>query len=127
MLRKALKDAESYAQKHNFDYVLNIFKKGELLGGAEASVRDANWARFEKKPGVYILSTDGEVVYVGKSNVDTGNRLWSHFNTDEKLEKMTDDSQVAVLTFSKEDNALTSALETYLIEKYKPILNKTNH
>lgn len=59
------------------------------------------------------------------SNVDTGSRLLQHFTNDEKLVEITDKSDIAVLSFSKEYNSLTSALESYLIDKYSSILNKT--
>ena len=127
MFKKSIKEAEKYAKKHNFTYKLHTFKKKELWDSDNKDEEHRNWAEFEKKPGVYIISTNKKIVYIGMSNVDTGTRLLQHFTNNEKLAEIIDESDIAVLTFSKEYNSLTSALESYLIDKYNPVLNKTKY
>lgn len=127
MFKTCLKDAKKFSKKHKFTYKMHIFKKKDLWDNANANEEHLNWAKFEKKPGVYIISTNNEVVYVGMSNVDTGNRLFSHFTNEQKLAEITDESDIAVLEFPKKYNSLTSALESFLIDKYSPVLNKTKY
>ncbi len=125
MLNQVLDESSKYSNTHNFSYEKLIYKKGELWGNDNEAEHN-QWAKFEKSPGVYILATGKEIIYIGKSSTgsNVGQRLFEHFNNKEKLKFLTDDSDVAVLVFSDKDKSLTLALESYLIEKFKPKLNK---
>ena len=121
-----LQIAKEYSEKHNFTYEVNSFKKFALWGENVEEESD-NWKKFEKHPGVYILSNNEEILYIGKSHTNTGARLFQHFTNEEKMQKIDDNTNVSVLTFDEEERSMVVALESYLIEKYNPILNKTNY
>ncbi len=127
MLNNCLKTAKEFSRKHRFNYQVLEFKKSELWGN-DNKEEHQKWASFEKKPGLYILATSGEVVYIGisSSGLNVGQRLFRHFTNDEKLEKLNEESDVVILSFDEKDKAMTLSLESHLIEKFQPVLNKKN-
>lgn len=127
MLKDCISEANRFSRKHRFKYHTIRFKKSELWGN-DNEEEHKKWASFEKKPGLYILATNGEVVYIGisSSGSNVGQRLFSHFTNDEKLEKLDDQSDIVILLFDEESKAMTLSLESHLIVKFQPVLNKRN-
>ena len=78
---------------------------------------------FEKMPGVYIMTNEDKVIYIGKSIQNTGSRLIEHLQNDDKMQYATDQTRIIIFSLEN-DKHITSALESYLIEVLVPIVNK---
>jgi len=124
MQSNVINTAEAFAKKHNFQFVIHKFKKQKLWGGGKQDPEEnEKWLRFKNKPGVYIISNENEVIYIGQSNRNyTGRRLFKSLNDPEKMQYCSDKTDVTILTFLNKH--FTCALESYLIEQYNPISNK---
>lgn len=116
--------AEDFALKHNFNYTKYNFQKIELWDSGAPEIESKKWALFEKNAGVYTFIDNNEVLYIGKSIANTGGRLFDHLTNEEKLKKINDNTIVLIFSFDKNNKHLTSALESYLIETFQPLLNK---
>lgn len=124
MLNKVLRNARRFAWKHNFRFKKHVFKKGDLWNSENEDQENRNWATFEKLPGVYVLADSKEILYIGMSGLNTGQRLFTHFTNEEKIKMFSVNTDIAVMSFSEHNRFMVTALESYLISCHKPTLNK---
>lgn len=75
---------------------------------------------------VYKYVLHGEIIYIGKSNTELGNRFYQHGrcgdNIDAKYRDEINQSDIYYMEF--EDGYVTDMVETILINRYKPKCNK---
>ncbi len=123
-----------FAIKHNMECEINVFKGEELWAEGENPDRDANWAKFEKKAGVYCLIDDKEddIIYIGESSTNVGNRLNNWIlqpKTDKEIEIYNNlKNGDLIITVSLDKNAyLAKSLESFLISAFETKFNLTNH
>jgi len=121
MTNEVISKAALFAKKHNFSFKEYTFTKNQLWGEVDENEHQ-NWLQFNKKPGVYIITNDDKVIYIGKSINNAGKRLFDSFQDDKKMELTNDSTRFVILSFD-EDKHLTSSLESYLIEKFNPLKN----
>lgn len=69
---------------------------------------------------IYKYVYNGEIIYIGKSDVDLWHRIKGHEKEDKFRPYL---KRVKIYYFSCNNPAETTIYETYLINKYKPILN----
>lgn len=69
---------------------------------------------------IYKYVYHGEIIYIGKSDNSLNNRIEGHKKED-KFQKYLDDAKI--FFFRCKNPAETTIYETFLINKYKPILN----
>ena len=119
-LKAAVKE---FSEKHNVEYETVEYRKEELWDNPDSDTEHNNWAMFEKHPGVYVFSTENSIVYVGKSIDGVGGRIYTHLTNKEKLQQIDEESLVTVFMLNNFKH-FTGAIESYLIEMFKPLLNK---
>jgi len=119
--KEILSVADSFAKKHNFCFTEYAFTKNQLWGRVDEN-ESQYWAKFETKPGVYIITNNDEVIYIGKSINNTGGRLFEHFQNKDKMKLTNDSTRFVILSFDQ-DKHLTSSLESFLIEWFQPLTN----
>ena len=100
------------------------FHTVEQLKG-ESDNPDAYWARFEEQAGVYCFFSKAEILYIGMSSYDTGDRLdkWL-FKDNDKSAALESDHVVLSVVLKDEEAYMAPALEWYLIGEFAPILNR---
>ena len=120
-----------FSNLHTIEAAYHLHRLGELKGGSDH--QDKNWAKFEGKSGVYcIFDSEGEKLkYIGMSQSDTGSRLfqWLFPKTEIELHEVQqavkDDENTLILSIAlPSHDYMAPALESFLIEKLKPELNK---
>lgn len=71
---------------------------------------------------VYKYEHKGRIIYIGKSDCDFRERIRAH-RKDKKFQPYLDDD-LKIFYFSLPNPAFTTIYETYLINKYQPLLNE---
>jgi len=119
-----------FTNKHLISSEFHIQSVGELWGNdGNDKRRDATWAKFEKKGGVYCIMSpkSSDLKYVGMSQSDTGQRLfkWLFPSKSEKnpLSTSLKSSDIVLSIVLADEPYMSPALESYLIAKIQTIFN----
>ncbi len=105
---KAERKAYRYAQRNGF--VEDVFSNMRVVS------TNHMFTDFRYKTGIYMLLAKDEIVYIGKSLSSVSHRLYTHYNNTDMLFD-------AITIHEINNTADINVLETYLIEKFKPIYN----
>ncbi len=114
-----------FTNEHKIVADFHIHSVGDLKG--KNGCPDTYWAKFEKHAGVYLLLNcdDKTVHYIGMSQTDTGSRLYKWlFKENNNINKAVSASDLVLSVVLKKQPYMSPALESYLISKLKPTLNK---
>lgn len=122
-LSRAITEIVRFTNEHRIDAEFHIHTAGQLQGAN--GTPDAYWARFEKRPGVYVIFDvrKMDVHYVGKSEQDTGSRLYEWMYMDNKVSDAVDKEDLVLSVVLEKQPYMSPALESYLIGKLSPTLN----
>ena len=119
-LSSAITEIVRFTNEHQIEAEFYIHSIGQLKG----DVPDSFWARFEKRPGVYLLfgSTGHALRYIGMSQRDTGTRLFGWLFRNRLGDEV--DHEDLVLSVVLQQEYMAPALESFLISKLNPALNR---
>ncbi len=130
-LAETITAVANFTNKHLINSEFHIHSVEELWGQGDTDKnRDAAWAKFEKRGGVYcVMSNDASIVkYIGMSQSDTGNRLfqWLFPNDSQKTEfsNSLEARDLVISIVLAEQPYMAPALESYLIDEMSPKYNR---
>jgi|GEM_PF-1551955 len=127
LLSTTITEIVRFTNEHRIDANFHIHTAGDLQG--HNGLPDEYWAKFEKFAGVYVFfSADGKQVrYVGMSEKDTGGRLFQWLYTQNKVNDSLTSNDLVLSIVLKQQPYMSPALESFLIAKLNPQLNKINN
>lgn len=129
-LAKIITAVAKFTNKHFISSEFHIQSVGELWGEFGDEERDASWAKFEKRGGVYcIMSSDSSIVkYIGMSQSDTGQRLFQwlfpYKSQKKELSNSLESDDLILSIVLADEPYMSPALESYLIAKINPKYNQ---
>lgn len=123
-LSQAITEIVRFTNKHRIEADFHIHTAGQLQG--EEGVPDKYWARFEKRAGVYLIfdCSAGGVYYVGMSKRDTGSRLYGWMYESNRVNEAVTEEDLVLSVVLESEPYMSPALESFLIDKMEPKLNK---
>lgn len=113
-----------FTNQHQIEADFHIHTVGDLQG-ANSDPAEL-WSRFEGDAGVYIIFdvAGGEVHYIGMSEQDTGTRLFQWLFKENKVKSALNTCDLVLSIVMPGQPYMAPALESYLIQKLSPKLNK---
>lgn len=120
---RTLTEIVRFTNRHRIDAEFHLHTVGQLQG--ETEVPDPYWAKFEKYPGVYLIFdvSQSAVRYIGMSERDTGSRLYRWLFKENKVNDVLQSGDIVLSVVLREQFYMAPALESYLIQKLRPVLN----
>ena len=122
-LSRAVTEVARFMKRHQIEAEFHIHTVGQLQG--TSGIPDPYWARFEKRPGVYVLFNcqGGAVHYVGMSQRDTGSRLYGWVFQPNKVNEALAQDDLVLSVVMEDQSYMSPALESCLIRELRPTLN----
>ena len=123
-LSRTLNEVLAFSNKHCIEAVFNIHTAGDLRRDSENIAE--YWATFEKGAGVYIIINvvESNTHYVGMSQSDIGGRIVEWLFSDNKVNEAVSNEDIVLTINLPQEKYISPALESFLIERLSPILNK---
>jgi excinuclease UvrABC nuclease subunit len=100
--------------------ILNVSPLNILTDSKKSIISDNKAKEATGKSCVYKYVYNDEIIYIGKSDISLCARLNCH-KTEVKFKPYIKESKIYYAELS--NPAMSTIFETYLINKYKPILN----
>jgi arginine/lysine/ornithine decarboxylase len=112
-----------FTNQHAININVYIFTVSELRDYSDK--QSTYWSKFESLACTYCFFSNKEnkLIYIGMSKGNSGSRIYHWLFDENKIKKKFQKEDIILLISFPEQNYMSPALESYLINKFNPEFN----